>query len=105
MGAGINGSGNRPVFVRTTVSLTKESGMGKVQGEGDYESAKKFDDDEAAFVKSGRVDKAARDAEPKSQAEANEMKRAEEAGKSRSKGEDTSERKPASRDGDKPAPG
>ena len=79
--------------------------MGKVQGEGDYESAKKFDDDEAAFVKSGRVDKAARDAEPKSQAEADEMKRAEEAGKNRSKGEDTSTRKPASRGGDKPPPG
>src|SRR6202163_5031629 len=81
MGAGINGSGNRPVFVRTTDRLTKESGMGKVQGEGDYESAKKFDDDEAAFVKSGRVDKAARDAEPKSQAEADEMKKAEEIGR------------------------
>ena len=75
--------------------------MGKVRGEGDYESAKKFDDEEAAFVKSGRVDKAARDAEPRSQAEANEMKKAEETGKSRSKGEDTSTRKP----GDKPPAG
>ena len=75
--------------------------MGKVQGEGDYESAKKFDDDEAAFVKSGRVDQAARDAEPKSQAEADEMKKAEEAGKSRSKGEDASSRKPASSIDDK----
>ena len=70
--------------------------MGKVQGEGDYESAKKFDDAETAFVKSGRVDQAARDAEPKSQADADEMKKAEEAGKSRSKGEDASSRKPAS---------
>jgi hypothetical protein len=69
--------------------------MGKVRGEGDYESAKKFDDEEAAFVKSGRVDKAARDAEPRSQAEANEMKKAEETGKSRSKGEDTLTGKPA----------
>jgi hypothetical protein len=67
--------------------------MGKVQGEGDYESARKFDDDEVAFVKSGRVDQAARDAEPKSQAEADEMKKAVEAGKSRSKGEDASSRK------------
>ena len=56
--------------------------MGKVQGEGDYESARKFDDDEAAFVKSGRVDQAARDAEPTSQAEADEMNKAEEVGKS-----------------------
>jgi hypothetical protein len=70
--------------------------MGKVQGEGDYESARKFDDDEAAFVKSGRVDRAARDAEPKSQAEADEMNKAEEVGKSRSRGEDASSRKPAS---------
>lgn len=59
--------------------------MGKVQGEGDYESAKKFNDAEAAFVKSGRVDQAARDAEPKSEAEANEMADAERSGKSRSK--------------------
>ena len=60
--------------------------MGKVQGEGDYESAKKFDDEESAFAKSGRVDQAARDAEPRSKAEADEMSKAEEAGKSRSKG-------------------
>jgi hypothetical protein len=69
--------------------------MGKVQGEGDYESAKKFDDEETAFVKSGRVDQAARDAEPKSQAEADEMRKAEEIGKSRARGEDASLRKPA----------
>ncbi len=69
--------------------------MGKVQGEGDYESAKKFDDQEAAFAKSGRVDQAARDAEPKSQAEADQMKQAEETGKSRSRGEDASSRKPS----------
>jgi hypothetical protein len=76
--------------------VTKEFFMGKVQGEGDYESAKKFDDEEAAFVKSGRVDQAARDAEPKSQAEADEMTKAEEIGKSRSKGEDASSRKTSS---------
>jgi hypothetical protein len=69
---------------------------GKVQGEGDYESAKKFDDAEASFAKSGRVDQAARDAEPKSQAEADEMTKAENAGRSRSKGEDASSRKPKS---------
>ena len=62
--------------------------MGKVQGEGDYESARKFDDDEAAFVKSGRVEQAARDAKPRSPAEAAELVKAEQAGKSRSKGED-----------------
>jgi hypothetical protein len=64
--------------------------MGKVQGEGDYASAKKFDDEEAAFVKSGRVDQAARDAAPKSQVEADAMAEAERIGRSRSKGDDTS---------------
>ena len=79
--------------------------MGKVQGEGDYKSAKKFDDDERAFVKSGRVDKAAREAAPRSQAEADEMKKAEEIGKSRSKGEDASAKKRGSRVSDKPVSG
>ena len=71
--------------------------MGKVQGEGDYASAKKFDDDETAFAKSGRVQQAARDAEPKSQAEADEMTKAEEIGRSRSKGEDLSAKEPSTR--------
>ena len=78
--------------------------MGKVQGEGDYESAKKFDDDEAAFAKSDRVDRAARDAEPQTQAEADEMTKAEEIGKSRSKGEDASAKR-GSRVSDKPVSG
>ena len=59
--------------------------MGKIQGEGDYDAARKFNASEKAFVKSGRVDKAARDAEPKSATEAEDMVRAEEAGKRRSK--------------------
>jgi hypothetical protein len=80
----------------------KEFEMGNVQGEGDYDSAKRFDDDEAKFAKSGRVDKAARDAEPKSKAEADEMKKAEERGRSRSKGEDPSARKPLPNEGTRP---
>src|ERR1700736_5655436 len=56
----MSGPGNRPVFVRRIGTLRRSLGMGKVQGEGDYEPAKKFDDDEGAFVKSGRVDKGAR---------------------------------------------
>jgi len=35
---------------------------GGVQGEGDYVSAKKFDDEERSFVESGRVAKKAREA-------------------------------------------
>ncbi|HEX4329379.1 MAG TPA: hypothetical protein VH105_21510 [Burkholderiales bacterium] len=60
----------------------------QVQGEGDYKSAKKFDKAERDFVKSGAVEKAAHKAEPKSDAEAREMLRAEKIGRSHSKGED-----------------
>jgi hypothetical protein len=35
---------------------------GGVQGEGDYISAKRFDDEERSFVESGRVEKKAREA-------------------------------------------
>ena len=36
---------------------------GAVQGEGDYVSAKKYDDAQAAFAKSGKVEEGARKAE------------------------------------------
>ena len=36
---------------------------GKNQGEGDYESARKYDAEQEAFAKSGKVDQAAKDAE------------------------------------------
>lgn len=35
----------------------------KIQGEGNYDAARKFDADERAFVKSGQVEKKAREAE------------------------------------------
>ena len=50
----------------------------KVHGEGNYKAAREFDAAEAAFVKSGRVDQAARDAAPKSAAEEAELARAEQ---------------------------
>jgi hypothetical protein len=60
----------------------------KVQGEGDYKSAKKFDEAEQGFVKSGGIEKAAGKAEPKSAEEAEELKHAEQIGRSHSKGDD-----------------
>ena len=60
----------------------------KVQGEGNYDAAKEYDDEQHKFVESGKVDAAARAAKPKSPEEAEEMKRAEEAGRSRAKEED-----------------
>ncbi len=60
----------------------------KVHGEGNYKAAREFDAAEAAFVKSGRVEKAARDAAPKSEAEAAELARAEQAARERAREED-----------------
>ncbi|HEY2864161.1 MAG TPA: hypothetical protein VGK37_11135 [Casimicrobiaceae bacterium] len=60
----------------------------KVHGEGNYKAAREFDAAEAAFARSGRVDKAARDAAPKSPAEEAELARAEQAGRQPGRGDD-----------------
>ncbi len=71
--------------------MTKDSKVpndNKVQGEGNYDAAKEYDDAQRKFVQSGKVDAAARAAKPQSPAEAEEMKRAEEIGRSHAKEED-----------------
>ena len=60
----------------------------QVQGEGNYEAAQQYNEAQRKFVNSGKVDAAARKARPKSEAEAQEMKRAEEVGRSHAKEED-----------------
>ena len=57
-----------------------------IQGEGDYEAARRYDKQAHDFAKSGKVDKAAKEAKPDNAAQAKDLKRAEEAGKSRAKG-------------------
>lgn len=59
----------------------------EVQGEGDYEATRRYDKAQEEFNKSGKVEEAMRNAAPKTPQEAEEMKRAEEIGKSHSKGE------------------
>jgi hypothetical protein len=56
-----------------------------VQGEGDYEAARRYRKDVKDFVDSHDIDKAAHDAAPHSADEAREMEEAERAGKSHSK--------------------
>ena len=56
-----------------------------MQGEGNYDAAKAFNDAEKKFVESGKVEQAARDAEPQSEAEAEALARAEEVGRSHAK--------------------
>lgn len=59
-----------------------------MQGEGNREAAKNFNDAQQKFVKSGRVAEASENAKPKSKEEANELERAEASGRSRAKEED-----------------
>ena len=56
-----------------------------VQGEGNYEAAREFNEAERKFVVSGKVAAAARAAAPKSEAERQAMLAAEEEGKLRAK--------------------
>ena len=59
-----------------------------LQGEGNYDATRRYDKATRAFVQSGKVDEAAHAAEPDSPEQAEGLKRAEEIGKSHSKGED-----------------
>lgn len=62
--------------------------MRKVQGEGDYEAARRFNEAESDFVKQGKVPAAVDAAKPKSPQEKRDLERAEQEGMSRSKGDD-----------------
>ncbi|MEO8924016.1 MAG: hypothetical protein ABI330_14530 [Caldimonas sp.] len=59
----------------------------QVQGEGDYDAARRYDKAAEEFAKSGKVDRAAHDAAPQSVQQAEAMRKAEEIGKSHSKDE------------------
>lgn len=56
-----------------------------VQGEGDYEAARRYREDVKDFVDKADIDKAAHEAAPKSPDEQREMSEAERVGKSHSK--------------------
>ncbi len=67
--------------------MTPDTDNSKVQGEGDYDAARRFDKAEREFVESGKVKDGVRKAPPGSAEEAAEMSDAEGVGKSHSKGE------------------
>ena len=56
-----------------------------VEGEGSYSGTKDYNERTKKFVQSGKVDKAAHDAEPKSEQEKQAMEKAERTGKQRAK--------------------
>ena len=59
-----------------------------VQGEGDYDAARRFNDSERRFVAEHDVAKEAHDAEPATPGEASELLEAERKGREHAKGED-----------------
>ena len=61
---------------------------GEVQGEGDYKAARRYNDATREFVKDEDVAKSARDAEPQSAGEEQQLEHAEQAGRQRAKDED-----------------
>jgi hypothetical protein len=60
----------------------------KVEGEGSYTGSKDYNERTKKFVDSGKVDDAARNAEPKNEEERQAMQKAERVGKDRAKDED-----------------
>ena len=64
----------------------------KVQGEGDYEAAKRFGKAQREFVEAGKVGAAAQAAKPAGEREAAEMLEAEREGLSHSNGEALADR-------------
>lgn len=59
-----------------------------VQGEGNYDAARTYNESTREFVASGQVEEAAREAAPADEGEAAELLQAEQAGKDRAKEED-----------------
>lgn len=69
----------------------------KEHGEGNYKATRDYNERTKRFIDSGKVDEAAREAEPATPQEAAELQRAEDIGKSHAKGEDPALEKGASR--------
>ncbi len=59
----------------------------RIQGEGDYDSARKYDEQAHAFARSGKVEQAAKAAAPRNAQEKEAMQKAEAEGRSHAKGD------------------
>jgi hypothetical protein len=64
----------------------KPASPSQIQGEGDYESARRFRKDTEEFLKGADVSDLAHRAAPKTKEEAEELKQAEDIGRSHRKG-------------------
>ena len=72
----------------------KEQDKDKVEGEGSYSGTKDYNERTRKFVESGKVEDAARKAEPKTEEEKHAMQKAERIGKQQAKEEDPALRNP-----------
>ena len=72
----------------------KNQGKNQVEGEGSYTASKDYNERTKKFVDSGKVDEAARNAEPKNEEEKQSMQKAERVGKQHAKDEDPALRDP-----------
>ena len=69
--------------------LPKESSdVPAVQGEGDYQAARRYNESVESYVKNNDVEEAARAAEPTSAEETRDLLEAEREGRAHAKGED-----------------
>jgi hypothetical protein len=73
---------------------SRPSNKDQVEGEGSYSGTRDYNERTKEFLKSGKAEKAARDAAPQSEEEARAMQKAERIGKQRAKGEDPALRDP-----------
>ena len=71
----------------------KPQGQDQVEGEGSYSGSKDYNDRTKKFVDAGKVEQAARDAEPRNEEERHAMQKAERVGKQHAKEEDPALRK------------
>jgi hypothetical protein len=62
------------------------TGKSNIQGEGDYEAARRYRQEVKEFVDKADIDKAAQEAAPESSDQQREMDQAERIGRARSKG-------------------
>jgi hypothetical protein len=85
------------------MSDPKKDKDSKIQGEGDYEAARRYEEASKRYAESGKAPDAAKKASPGSPQEAEDMRRAEEEGKSHAKGEDPQVHNQSGGGGDAPA--
>lgn len=67
----------------------QQSGTGQQYGEGSYSGTRQYNEGVKKHMEEHDIEREARDAEPRSAAEAQEMERAEQVGRSKSRGEGT----------------